>query len=252
MSLAMMITNDNITLYKGDCLEVMPMLIKDGVKVDLILADLPYGVTKHKDDKRIDFEKLWECYNALITDNGCIVLFAQGMFYVDLVNSNKKMFRYDITWNKLLTTGFLNANKMPLRQHENVAIFYKKPPVYNPQKTKGRPNHSIGTKHNTKDRCNRNYGDFKPLETDLGDLKHPTSIVIFQKPHPSQCKHRTEKPVALLEYFIKTYTDENMLVLDNCMGSGGTIEACVLTNRRGIGIEKSHEIFEIAKNRLKL
>lgn len=248
----MMITNGNITLYEGDCLEIMPQLIKDGVKVDMILCDLPYGVTKHKDDKRIDFEKLWECYNALITDNGCIVLFAQGMFYVDLVNSNKKMFRYDITWNKLLTSGFLNANRMPLRQHENVAIFYKKPPIYNPQKTKGKPNHSIGIKHKTQERCNRNYGEFKPMETDLGDLKHPTSIVTFQKPHPSKCQHRTEKPVPLLEYFIKTYTNENMVVMDNCMGSGGSIEACVLTNRRGIGIEMNHEIFEVAKNRLKL
>lgn len=244
------IIDSNITIYHGDCLDIMPQLIKEGVKVEMILCDLPYGVTKHKDDKRIDFEKLWECYKALITDNGCIVLFAQGLFYVDLVNSNKKMFRYDVTWDKILTSGFLNANRMPLRQHENVAIFYKKPPVYNPQKKKGKPSHHRGTKHKTKEIRNRNYGEFNSMDAVIDEMKHPTSIVTFQKPHPSQCKHRTEKPVSILEYFINTYTNENMVILDNCMGSGGTMEACALTNRKGIGIENDYEIFEIAKNRL--
>ena len=248
----MKVTEGNITLYRGDCLDIMPKLIQEGVKVDMILCDLPYGVTNHKDDKRINFDELWKCYNEIIKDNGCIVLFSQGIFYVDLVNSNKKMFRYDITWNKQLTSGFLNANKMPLRQHENIAIFYKKPPVYNPQKTLGKRNHSKGTKHKNKEVSNRNYGEFKSIETNLDGLKHPTSIISFQKPHPSKCLHRTEKPVSLLEYLIKTYTNENMTILDNCMGSGSTLEACVLTNRKGIGIESDPEIFETAKNRLKL
>ena len=117
---------DNITLYHGDCLEIMPQLARQGIKVDMILCDLPYGVTNHKDDKPLSFDKLWESYNAIISDNGVIVLFAQGQFYVDLVNSNRKMFKYDLVWDKQLSTGFLNASRMPLRRHESIAVFYKK------------------------------------------------------------------------------------------------------------------------------
>lgn len=241
---------DNITLYKSDCLELMPQLIRQGVKVDMILCDLPYGVTNHKDDKPLPFDKLWECYNAIISDNGTIVLFAQGRFYVDLVNSNRKMFRYDIIWDKLLSTGFLNANRMPLRRHENIAVFYKKAPVYNPQKSIGEPSHGKGTKYKTQDTVNQNYGVYKPVETELSELKHPTSIISFQKPHPSKCVHRTEKPISLLEYLIRTYTNEGMTVLDNCMGSGSTGIAAINTGRKFIGIENDSTIFQTAKRRL--
>ncbi len=237
-------------LFNGDCLEIMPQLIADGVKVDLILCDLPYGVTSHKDDKPIPFDKLWECYNSIISDNGAIVLFAQGQFYVDLVNSNRKMFKYDLVWDKQLSTGFLNANKMPLRRHESIAVFYKKPPTYNPQKSIGKPNHSKGTKHFTKEQLNQNYGEYKPVESTHSDLKHPTSIVSFQKPHPSKCVHRTEKPIALLEYLIKTYTNEGMTVLDNCFGSCSTGVASQNTGRNFIGIEVDEHYFEIGKQRL--
>ena len=244
------IIDSNTTLYHGDCLDIMPQLIKDGVKVQMILCDLPYGLTNHKDDKPIPFDKLWECYNSIIADNGVIVLFAQGQFYIDLVNSNRKMFKYDLVWDKMLSTGFLNANKMPLRRHESIAVFYKKPPIYNPQKSKGKPNHSKGTKHKTKEVLNQNYGEYKSVETEHSDLKHPTSIVSFQKPHPSRCVHRTEKPVALLEYLIRTYTNEGMIVLDNCFGSCSTGFAARNTNRKFIGIEKDSHYFNDGKDKL--
>lgn len=240
----------NITLYRGDCLEIMPQLTRQGVKVDMILCDLPYGVTSHPEDKPLPFDKLWECYDAIISDNGVIVLFAQGQFYVDLVNSNRRMFKYDLVWDKQLSTGFLNANRMPLRRHESIAVFYKKAPVYNPQKSVGKPNHDKGTKHKTKEGVNQNYGVYKPIDADLSELKHPTSIISFQKPHPSKCVHRTQKPIALLEYLIKTYTHAGMTVLDNCMGSGSTGSACQNTGRRFIGIEKENSIFQTAKDRL--
>lgn len=244
------IIENDISLYHGDCLEVMPELATEGFKADMILCDLPYGVTNHKDDKPLPFDKLWECYNSIISDNGTIILFAQGQFYVDLVNSNRKMFKYDIIWDKLLTSGFLNANRMPLRRHESIAVFYKKMPVYNPQKSIGKPNHDKGTKHKTRKLINQNYGEYKAVDADFDELKHPTSIISFQKPHPSKCLHRTEKPVALLEYLIQTYTDEGMTVLDNCMGSGSTGVACRNTERKFIGIEKEYSIFQTAKKRL--
>ena len=241
---------DNIQLYNGDCLEVMPRLIAEGTKVNLILCDLPYGVTNHKDDKPIPFDKLWECYNDILADNGAIVLFAQGQFYIDLINSNRKMFKYDLVWDKVLSTGFLNANKMPLRRHESIAVFYKKPPIYNPQKSIGKPNHSKGTKDKTAEGVNQNYGAYKQIETERSDLKHPTSIVTFQKPHPSKCVHRTEKPAALLEYLIRTYTNKGMIVLDNCFGSCSTGFAALNTGRKFIGIEKDSHYFDMAKEKI--
>lgn len=244
------IETNNLSIYQGECLGIMSQMIEQGVKVDMILCDLPYGVTNHKDDKPLPFDKLWECYNSIISDNGAIVLFAQGQFYVDLVNSNRKMFKYDLVWDKELSTGFLNANRMPLRRHESIAVFYKRPPVYNPQKSIGAPNHSKGTKHYDKTPENQNYGTYKPIETELGELKYPTSIIAFQKPHPSKCLHRTEKPVSLLEYLIKTYTNEGMIVLDNCFGSGSTGVACRNTRRKFIGIEIDCHYFNVAKSRL--
>lgn len=239
-----------ITLYKGDCLEIMKDI--PNKSIDMILCDLPYGATRNKSDKRLPFAPLWKQYKRIIKDNGCIVLFAQGKFYIDLVKSNYKMFRYDLVWDKVLTTGFLNAKRMPLRRHEQIAVFYKKLPTYNPQFTQGKPLHGKGTAYKTKEMQNNNYGDFNALE-DMrkGSIdKYPTSILQFTKPHPSTAKHKTEKSVALLEYLIKTYTNESETVLDNCMGSGSTGVACKITNRNFIGIELNDEYFEIAKERI--
>lgn len=240
----------SVQLHKGDCLEIMPSI--PDKSVDMILCDLPYGVTRNRTDKRLPFAPLWKQYKRIIKDNGCIALFAQGKFYIALAMSNYKMLRYDLVWNKELTTGFLNANRMPLRQHEQVAIFYKKQPTYNPQFIQGQPLHGKGTAYKTKELKNNNYGNFHALDdTRKGTTdKYPTSILQFAKPHPSVAKHRTEKPVALLEYLIKTYTNEGETVLDNCMGSGSTGVACVNTNRNFIGIELDDNYFEIAKERI--
>lgn len=239
-----------IKLYNGDCLEIMKTM--PDKSIDMILCDLPYGETANKDDIRIDFKDLWLNYNRIIKDNGAIVLFGQGLFFIDLINSNRKMFRYDLVWDKVLTSGFLNAKRMPLRRHEQIAVFYKKLPTYNPQFTQGKPLHSKGVSYKNKEIKNQNYGKFNHTDDNRkgSTEKYPTSIVTVQKPHPSIAKHRTEKPVALLEYLIKTYTNEGELVLDNCMGSGSTGVACRNTNRRFIGIEKDKEIFECVKDRI--
>ena len=240
----------NVNLKKGNCLELMKDISSGSI--DLILCDLPYGVTRNKKDVAIPFKPLWEEYERVIKNNGAIVLFGQGTFYVDLVNSNRKLFRYDLVWDKVLTSGFLNANRMPLRRHEQIAVFYKKLPTYNPQFTKGKPLHGKGINYKNKKHINNNYGKFEQLDdvrkgsTD----KYPTSVLVFNKTHPSISKHQTEKSVALLEYLIKTYTNEGDTVLDNCMGSGSTGVACINTNRNFIGIELDEKYFEIAKKRI--
>ena len=239
-----------MTLLQGDCLELMKDI--SDKSIDLILCDLPYGTTRNSWDEVIPFDKLWAQYNRIIKDNGAILLFAQGKFYVNLVSSNMKMFRYDLVWDKELVSGFLNAKRMPLRRHEQVAVFYKHLPTYNPQFTQGKPLHSKGTAYQTKELTNNNYGDFKATDDDRAGSteKYPISIIKFQKPHPSVCVHPTQKPIELLEYLIKTYTNEGDTVLDNCMGSGSTGVACVNTNREFIGMELDEKYFNIAKERL--
>lgn len=239
-----------IDLWLGDCLEKMKDI--PNRSIDMIICDLPYEITANPFDIALSFDRLWQQYERIIKNNGCIALFGQGTFYVDLVNSNRKLFRYDLVWDKGLITGFLNAKQMPLRQHEQIAIFYKKQPVYNPQYTEGKPLHSKGKKYKNKEIKNQNYGKFNATEDDRAGstTKYPTSILSFNKPHPSVALHRTEKPVALLEYLIRTYTNEGALVLDNCMGAGSTMLACVNTNRRGIGIEIDDGYFNIAKERV--
>ena len=211
----------DIKLYNGDCLELMKDI--PDRSIDMILCDLPYGKTQNPKDVCLPFDKLWEIYNRVIKDNGCIALFGQGTFFIDLVNSNRKIFRYDLVWNKEMTSGFLNAKRMPLRQHEQKAV------------------------------KNQNYGKFEMTDDARAGSteKYPTSILNFPKPHPSISIHRTEKPVELLEYLIKTYTNEGETVLDNCMGSGSTGVACVNTDRNFIGIEIDKEYFDIAEKRLK-
>lgn len=233
----------------GDCIEKMKFI--PDKSIDFICCDLPYGVTNNLKDIVIPFDKLWNEYERIIKDNGAIALFAQGLFYVDLVNSNRKLFKYDLIWDKQLTSGFLNAKRMPLRVHEQIAIFYKKQPIYNPQMVEGKPSHPKGTKHLTKDLVNQNYGEYKSVDTDTNtNLKYPKSIISFQKPHPSIARHRTEKSVECIEWLIKTFTNEGDIVLDNTAGSGTTGEACINTNREFILIEKGEEEFNTIINRL--
>lgn len=237
-------------LFLGDCLDIMGTI--PDKSVDMILCDLPYGVTNNHNDIPINFDRLWFIYKRIIKENGCIALFCQGTFFVDLVNSNRRWYRYDLVWDKVLKSGFLNAKLMPMRRHEQIAIFYKKRPTYNPQFEEGRPLHSRGTAYLEKEPINHNYAEYEAVEDDRegSTQKYPSSILQFQKTHQSKAIHRTEKPVSLLEYLIRTYTNEGETVLDNCMGSGSTGVACVNTNRRFIGIELDEEYFNIAKERI--
>lgn len=241
-----------IKLINGDCLLEFLKLKENSV--DLIIADLPYSKTRNKWDKVIPFNKMWNEINRIAKDNAAIIFFAQGSFYIDLVNSNRKYFRYDIIWNKVLSSGHLNAGRMPLRTHEQIAVFYRKLPTYNPQFTEGSPLHSVGKKANVTIRNgkeNNNYGTFIHTDKRKGSTeKYPTSIISFQKPHPSLGLHPTAKPVELLEWIIKTYSNENDTVLDFCMGSGSTGVACVNTGRNFIGIEIEKDYFLKAKNRI--
>lgn len=237
-----------VTLWQGNCLTEMAQIPDHSI--DMILCDLPYQRTQNNWDTIIPYEDLWKEYERIIKDNGCIALFCDGMFMAELMLSNKKLWKYNLIWDKVLPSGFLNANRMPMRSHEEIAIFYKKAPTYNPQMTKGQPNHSKGT---PKEFSNNNYGKMGWADTnlELGENKHPKSIITISKPHPSTMIHPTQKPVELLEWLIRTYTNESETVLDSCMGSGSTGVACVNTNRKFIGIELDEKYFEIAQERIK-
>lgn len=240
--------NNIISYIKlGDCLELMSEL--PDASIDMILCDLPYGITKNKWDSVIPLDKLWEQYKRIAKPSAAIVLFADGMFEANLMLSNPKWWRYNLVWDKVLTSGFLNANRMPLRSHEEICVFYQKQPTYNPQKVVGEKNHSKGR---PKENANENYGDYNFVDNSdqLGNLKHPKSILTFPKPHPSVAVHPTQKSLELCEWLIKTYTNPGDIVLDNCMGSGTTCLAAKNTGRRFIGFEFKEEYFCLAKQRI--
>ena len=242
---------ERIRLYNGDCLEEMNK-IKDK-NIDMILCDLPYGVTRNKWDEIIPLEPLWQQYERVIKDNGIIVLFSQQPFTTKLISSNLKMFRYELIWEKSKVTGFLNAKKMPLRTHENILVFYKKQPTYNPQKWRIDERFMERRKKMTVDNHdyrNRNYGQHIKFTYKEDGTRYPTSILSFPSANTEKTNHPTQKPTALLEYLIKTYTNEGEIVLDNCMGSGSTGVACANTNRDFIGIELDEGYFNTAKERI--
>lgn len=238
-------------IYNDDCLIGMQRI--DDKTIDMILCDLPYGQTaRNKWDTVIPFDLLWKQYNRIIKDNGSIILFANGMFTADLMQSNKKMWKYNLVWDKVLPSGFLNAKKMPMRSHEDICVFYKKPPTYNPQMVEGKECHSKGSavgKSQEDFSRNTNYGELKAVET-KGNLKYPKSVLIFQKPHPSTTVHPTQKPVECLEWLIKTYSNKGDLILDNCIGSGSTVIACINTNRDYLGFELDETYYDIANKRI--
>lgn len=207
--------------------------------IDMIFCDLPYGITKNKWDSIIPPDQLWAQYERIIKPNGAILLFGQDKFTAKMMLSNEKLHRYNIIWNKVLKSGFLNANRMPLRDHEDIMVFYKKQPIYHPQMIKGKPNHSKGKAKGTNAEDilnNRVYGAYTVVET-AGDLKHPGSIWEFSKPHPSVAISSTEKPIPLCRYAIRTYTDQGGVVLDNCCGSGSILIAAKLEGRHYIGMD---------------
>lgn len=243
-------------LLQGDCLKLMEE-VEDN-SIDMILCDLPYGkVTHNKWDNIIPFDDLWKEYKRVIKEHGAITLFGQNAFSAKLILSNEGMYRYTLVWDKVRTTGFLNANRMPLRKHEDILVFYKKLPTYNPQMTEGgEPSHSRGKKWENKGNSmddGKIYGSYNHVnytKSQDSNMKYPTSIITVSNIVNKDRLHPTQKPVALLEYLIRTYTNENETILDNCMGSGSTGVACVNTNRDFIGMELEEKYFDIAKERI--
>ena len=236
---------EKVKLLHGDCLELMNDI--PDKSVDMILCDLPYGVTQCKWDIIIPFDKLWEQYNTIIKDNGAVVLFGNEPFTSLLICSNLKNFKYNWIWQKNKATGFLNAKKQPLNDNETISVFYKKQCTYNPQMTVAEKTYKRGMAKRSKSDCYGEEKDFVQVET---GLRYPKRIQYFNNNHTREQLHPTQKPVELLEYLIKTYTNEDEVVLDNCMGSGSTGVACINTNRRFIGMEIEEKYFEIAKDRV--
>ena len=232
-------------LIQGDCLEIMKNI--PSASVDMILCDLPYGTTRNKWDTCLNLGKLWEQYKRIIKDNGAIVLFSQMPFTAALVMSNPKMFRYEWIAEKSLATGFLNAKRMPMKAHENILVFYKKLPTYNAQMTKGKP-YSI----TRRDIGGQYLHNFESIETKNEGTRCPRDVLrdLWQPYCGGKMYHPTQKPVPLLEYLIKTYTNEGDTVLDNCMGSGSTGVACVNTKRDFRGVELDENYFDIARRRI--
>ena len=234
----------------GDCLEEMRDIEENSI--DLIICDLPYGVTQNPKDKPLDLDLLWLQYKSILKDKGTVILTSQFPFTHELISSNKEWFKYDLIWDKQLTTGFLNADRMPLRSHEHILVFYGKLGTYNPQFTRGKPLHSIGINYKNKEMKNQNYGKFKQNDDKRkgSTQKYPKSIISIRKSHPSKTVHSTEKPIELAEYLIRTYSNEGDVVLDNCCGVGWSAVACKILNRNFIGIEKEQEYVDIARKRI--
>ena len=247
---------NGISLMQGECLEKMKEI--ENKSIDMILCDLPYNTTGMKWDKLIPAKYLWEQYERIIKDNGAIVLFSQQPFTTYLINSNIKLWKYNWIWIKEMGTNFMNANYCPLKVTEDICVFGKSPIAftkegrrmnYHPIKTKGRP--YICKNGNKQDEhyaiLHSNNKVSGHITINDGD-RFPTNILKFNR--DKNKFHPTQKPVALLEYLIKTYTNEGETVLDNTMGSGSTGVACVNTNRKFVGIEMDENYFNIARNRI--
>jgi DNA modification methylase len=245
-----------MNLLHGNCLELMKD-IKSG-SVDAIICDPPYGTTACKWDSVIPFDLMWEQLNRIIKPNGAIVLFGSEPFSSALRMSNIKNYKYDWIWDRVSPSGFLNANLMPMKRHEIISVFVNKgKTTYNKQMEKRNPNaNSLGKKENySKGKGNANpkvYGSIKDKKiiSYNEDLRNPTTIIEFSKGNNRHSFHPTQKPVELMEYLIKTYTNEKETVLDFTMGSGSTGVACKNLNRNFIGIEMDYKYFEIAQNRI--
>lgn len=240
------ILTNNIKLYNGDCLDIMDKLIQQGIKVDCILTDPPYGTTACKWDSIIPFDEMWKRLDKLIKPNGAIILFGRQPFTAELIHSNIKDFRYELIWQKERATNFMFLKKQYGQCTENISVFYKKQPTYNPQmipSDKPVKTHTAGNKSKT----HKNQ-TFIPSE-EIRDGFYPLNILKYNRELKDRF-HPTQKPILLLQELIKTYTNENELVLDFTMGSGSTGVACVNCNRRFIGIELDKGYFNISINRI--
>lgn len=241
-------------VFKGDCLEIMKDI--PDKSIDMICTDLPYGTTKNKWDSVIPFDKLWEQYERVIKDNGAILLFSSQPFTTDLINSNRKLYRYEIIWNKEYGTDFQLANKKPMKAHENIQVFYKKQPTYNPQKIKR--DKVIDTTKWQQNKRNKNHDNFHSKENikTKYEYKHPTTIFNYNMAN-GECNnskriHPTQKPVALIEWLIESYSNEGDVILDSCSGVSSSAIACINTNRNYICIEKDDEYYNKSVERISL
>jgi len=230
-------------LFQGDCLDIMP-LIPDN-SIDLILCDLPYGTTACKWDSIIDLDLLWKQYKRIIKDSGAIVLTASQPFTTRLISSNYEMFRYEWIWEKTLFSNFALVKKQPAKLHENILVFYKKQPIYNPQMQVGKP-YTDKPRKRTMGVINNAIGIKKAIEN-KGE-RYPSSVQKFSNGN-NGTQHPTQKPLELMKYLISTYSNENDMVLDNTMGSGTTCLGAKELNRKFIGIEKEPKYYEIACRR---
>jgi DNA modification methylase len=235
-----------IDLRLGDCLEVMKTI--EDKSIDAIICDLPYGTTRNKWDSIIPLDLLWEQYNRIIKERGAIVLFAQTPFDKVLGASNLKMLKYEWILEKDRASGHLNAKKMPMKAHENILVFYKKLPIYNPQKTTGHKPSNVSGKRLKE---TTNYGKFENLIKGGQTDRYPRSVYkcnVVNSQHG--IVHPTQKPLSLVEMLVSTYTNEGDTILDNTMGSGTTMLACKNLNRNGIGIEKDPQHYAVAVARV--
>lgn len=238
--------SERIRLTCGNCLEIMKQMAS--ASVDMVLCDLPYGNTRNSWDKQIDVAALWEQYRRIVKPDGAIILFGSGRFTAELMQSNERDWRYNLIWEKTTPTGFLNAKRMPLRCHEDILVFYRKLPTYHPIMSKGVRKVSTAA-HKRNSKSGSSYGKYKITSYD-SDERYPRSVLHFATDKQKSALHPTQKPVALLEYLIRMYTDEGDLVLDNCMGSGSTAIACLNCGRRFAGIEIDPDMFAIAEHRI--
>lgn len=234
-------------VIQGDCLDVMATM--PGKSVDMILCDLPYGTTQNRWDSVIDLDRLWTEYMRIVRDNGAIALTSQGVFTARLILSNEEWFKYKIVWIKSKSTNFLNAKRQPLRKHEDICIFYKRQPTYNPQMAQGE-SYDKGIR---KDQYTGSYGDFKPRHVKSDGMRYPNDVVFYEEDDVADCVyfktaesegtvyHPTQKPVELGRYLIRTFTNEGDIVLDNACGSGSFLISALLENRQFIGIKPAEK-----------
>ena len=233
-------------IYNENCLEGMKK-IPDGA-VDFILTDLPYGTTNCSFDVKIDLQKFWKEILRITKENAAVALFSQLPFSAELIMSNRKMFRYEWIWEKSLGVGYLNAKKMPLRCHENILIFYRKLPTYNPQWQKGKP---IQRRHCSREMTKNYNGHYSTDWIQDGEHYYPRDVLYFNSTVGQESRfHPQQKPVDLLEYLIRTYTNEGEVVLDATIGSGSTAVAAINTGRKFVGFETDEKYFEIAQKRI--
>ena len=229
-------------IYCGDCLEIMPRFKKESV--DLILCDLPYGMTGNKWDSVIPMEDLWKCWKRILKPNGVVCLTSMGVFTAKVILSNEDWFKYKIVWDKGLPTGFLNSKKQPLRRHEDICVFYKSQPVYNPQMLEGDPYREISRAQS------ENYGTLKSILTISNGEKYPVDIIKVHNPNIKRKIHPTQKPVKLGNWFIKTFTNKGDLVFDATFGSGSFLVSAKSLQRKYCGIEKDKKYFKMTEKRL--